>query len=128
MTRAERKKMTQEKVKNIIKTAYEQVKGSDPKWVASIFSKFMRGGNKILNELWNRVQRKIADMSNPQEQTLYLKAVRDPDLFLEICKPDLNRIVDCLADKTCKTCGGTGQNDPLPGEYHGLCPDCNGKK
>ena len=26
----------------------------------------------------------------------------------------------------CSDCGGTGQDDPPPGKYHGLCPKCGG--
>lgn len=26
----------------------------------------------------------------------------------------------------CSTCGGTGQDDPPPGKYHGICTVCNG--
>ncbi len=29
-------------------------------------------------------------------------------------------------DVPCKMCGGTGQDDPPPGKYHGLCPRCGG--
>jgi hypothetical protein len=28
---------------------------------------------------------------------------------------------------TCPECLGTGQDDPPPGKYHGLCTKCNGK-
>ena len=28
----------------------------------------------------------------------------------------------------CTICGGTGQDDPPPGKYHGICPVCKGKK
>jgi hypothetical protein len=28
--------------------------------------------------------------------------------------------------KPCSICGGTGQDDPVPGKYHGLCKRCNG--
>jgi DnaJ-class molecular chaperone len=27
---------------------------------------------------------------------------------------------------TCRICGGTGQDDPPPGKYHGLCIHCGG--
>jgi len=26
----------------------------------------------------------------------------------------------------CTVCGGTGQDDPAPGKYHGVCKHCNG--
>uniref|UniRef100_A0A6M3LVY7 Uncharacterized protein n=1 Tax=viral metagenome TaxID=1070528 RepID=A0A6M3LVY7_9ZZZZ len=33
-------------------------------------------------------------------------------------------------DRNCPVCGGTGQDDPPPGKYHGLCSICGdtGKK
>ena len=30
------------------------------------------------------------------------------------------------AQVPCSACGGTGQDDPPPGKYHGLCPKCGG--
>ena len=30
------------------------------------------------------------------------------------------------AEVPCSACGGTGQDDPPPGKYHGLCPKCGG--
>ena len=41
------------------------------------------------------------------------------------------RLADRLREKSekevvCSVCGGTGQDDPPPGKYHGLCGSCKG--
>jgi len=35
-------------------------------------------------------------------------------------EPEADRLLSCPA------CGGTGQDDPPPGKYHGKCPKCGG--
>ena len=34
--------------------------------------------------------------------------------------------IRCTATEECKACHGTGQDDPPPGKYHGICSECNG--
>ena len=37
---------------------------------------------------------------------------------------DIDEIV--AVEDDCEVCNGTGQDDPPPGSYHGICPKCNG--
>jgi hypothetical protein len=39
----------------------------------------------------------------------------------------LNKRALDVVEVSCPDCRGTGQDNPPPGEYHGLCPCCKGK-
>lgn len=54
----------------------------------------------------------------------------DPDFYIwedraEQDEPALH-INQQAQGETCPTCGGTGQDDPPLGKYHGLCSHCGG--
>ena len=41
-------------------------------------------------------------------------------------KPKKSSRQALMVQVVCSACGGTGLDDPPPGKYYGLCPECKG--
>lgn len=41
-------------------------------------------------------------------------------------KGKLKKECMCVKEVGCPACGGTGQDKPPPGKYHGICSECAG--